>query len=190
VDGQVPLSIRTEDRGEAADRRRSRFAGSHDPRRFATWLQRWFPGAKLTADPVLRLIPSRDPAVIELEAVVPAMALASRGGISTYPGTFDWVSRVVPTGQRSGPLLVESRPDIEWSLEVDLGRPAEDLPDSVRLNGDYGSLKLETEVTDTGYRVSGYLHLEPGLIDADKAAELREFLLEVERHLERPLEAP
>jgi transglutaminase-like putative cysteine protease len=190
VDGRVPLSFRSENWGEAADRRRSQFAGSQDSRRFAAWLQRWFAGAELTAEPVLRLIPSRDPAVVELEAEVPSIALVSRGGIATYPGGFDWPTEVVPTGVRSGPLLVEVRPDLEWTLEVDLGGPPEDLPDSVRLDGDYGSLRLDIAATDTGYRVSGFVHLEPGLISADQALELRGFLLEVKRHLDHPLEAP
>jgi transglutaminase-like putative cysteine protease len=188
--GFVPLRLRTEDSGEAGDRRRARFAGSQDPRPFATWLQHSFTGAELTADPVLRLVPSRDPATIELEAVVPRSALASRGGIATYPGTFDWAARVVPTAERVGPLLIEVRPDLEWSLEVDLGRPADELPESVRLANDFGSLRLDIEAVDNGYRVSGYVHLEPGLVAPERASELREFLLDVERILSRPLEIP
>jgi hypothetical protein len=38
--------------------------------------------------------------------------------------------------------------------------------------------------------VTGYLHLEPGLIEAQQAGELRRFLLDVERLLSRPLETP
>jgi hypothetical protein len=144
----------------------------------------------LTSEPVLRLVPSRDPATIELEARVPRSALASRGGIATYPGIFDWATRVVPTAERTGPLLVEVRPDLEWSLEVDLGRPAAELPESVRLANDFGSLRLDFERTENGYRASGYVHLEPGLVAAERASELRDFLLEVERTLSRPLEIP
>lgn len=188
--GLVPLEVRVEDSGGAADRRRARFAGSKDPRPFATWLQRSFPGAELTADPVYRLISSRDPAIIDLEASVPRTALESQGGIAAYPGVFDWSTRVVPTGDRSGPLLVEVRPDLEWTLEVELGRPPSTLPESTNLTGDFGFLKLDIEALETGYRIEGYVHLEPGLIDARLAPELRSFLLEIETILSRPLETP
>ena len=188
--GLVPLQVRVEDRGEAADRRRGKFAGSKDPRPFATWLQRSFPGAELTTEPVSRLIPSRDPAIIELEAVVPRTALESQGGIAIYPGEFDWTNRVVPTAERSGPLLVEVRPDLEWSLEVDLGRPPTAVPQPVDLTSDFGFLKLETEALESGYRVEGYVHLGPGLVDAARVRDLRDFLLEIETILRRPQETP
>lgn len=190
TEGGVPLEVRVKDSGEAADRRRSRFAGSQDPRPFAAWLQGSFPGAELTAEPELRLIPSRDPAVIELEAVVPRTALESSGGIAVYPGDFNLASRVVPTERRSGPLLVAMRPDLEWVLSVELGHPPRTLPENVELAGDFGSLKLEFSPNERGYRVDGYFHLEPGLVEAHRARELREFLLEVERLLKRPLETP
>jgi transglutaminase-like putative cysteine protease/tetratricopeptide (TPR) repeat protein len=189
-DAGVPLKLRLEDTGEAADRRRSRFAGSKDPRPFAAWLQGSFPGAELTAEPVRRLVPSSDPAVVELEAVVTRAALDGRGGVATYPGELALASRVVPSGERSGPLLVEVRPDLEWTLEVDLGRQPADLPEPVAMTGEYGSLRLDVEGRDTGYRVEGYFHLVPGLVPAERAPELRAFLLEVERLLTRPLEAP
>ncbi len=189
-DALVPLTLKVEDTGEAADRRRGRFAGGKAARPFATWLQQMFPGAELTADPVFRLTPSRDPAVIELEAVVPRTALESQGGVSTYPGTFDLATRVVPTASRSGPLLVGVRPDLEWTLEVNLGRPPTTSPDEIELKGEYGFLKLTTEVMEKGYRVKGYFHLEPGLIEADRAPELRAFLLEIGRILSRPMETP
>jgi len=189
-EGMVSLKVRAEDSGEAADRRRGRFAGSQDPRPFATWLQHSFPGAELTADPDLRLIPSRDPTVIELEAVVPKAALESGGGIATYPGPLNLASRVVPTAHREGPLVVGVRPDLEWILDVDLGSPPGSLPESLTLSGDYGLFRLESESTEKGYMIKGYLHIEPGVIEADAAAELREFLLEVERILQRPLETP
>ena len=186
----VPLTIRVEDSGEAASRRRARFAGSQDSRTLATWLQSSFPGAELTAAPKLRLIPSRDPAVIELEATVPRSSLAAGGGIPTYPGSFGWANRVVPTARRSGPLLVEVRPDLEWTLEVDLGRPAQRLPTDVAISRDEGSVTLTFDATETGYRVRGFVHLVPGLVPADRAPQLRAFLLEAERLLQRPLEAP
>ena len=189
-EGLVPLEVRVEASGEAADRLRNRFAGSQDPRLFATWLQRSFPGAELTADPKYRLVPSRDPAVVELEAVVPRTALESRGGIATYPGTLDLAASVVPTGNRSGPLLVVVRPDLEWNLEVTLGRPPSMEADTVSLSTDFGSLRLTIEIEDKGYRINGYVHLNPGSIEAGRAPELREFLLEIERILSQPLETP
>jgi hypothetical protein len=190
LNGLVPLEVRIEATGEAADRLRHQFAGGKDPRPFATWLQRSFPGAELTADPKYRLVPSRDPAVLELESVVPRTALESRGGIATYPGVLDLSTRVVPTGTRSGPLLVAVRPDLEWTLEVTLGRVPSVKADTVSLTSDFGSLKLTTEIEDTGYRVNGYVHLNPGTVEAERALEAREFLLEIERILSRPLETP
>jgi hypothetical protein len=186
----VSLKVRAEDSGEAADRRRARFAGSQDPRPFAAWLQHSFPGAELTAEPILRLIPSRDPTIIELEAVVPKSALESGGGIAIYPEPLNLAGRVVPTTHREGPLVVAVRPDLEWILDVELGHPPGNLPESITLSGDHGLFRLETESTEKGYRIKGYIHLEPGLVDAGQAAELREFLLEVERILARPLETP
>jgi hypothetical protein len=184
------LEVRVEASGGAADRLRHQFAGSKDPRPFATWIQRSFPGAELTADPKHRLVPSRDPAAVELEAVVPRTALESRGGIATYPGTMDLATRVVPTGDRSGPLLVAVRPDLEWILEVTLGRIPSIQADTVSLTSDFGSLKLTIEIEELGYRVNGYIHLNPGVVDAQRAPELREFLLEIERILSQPLETP
>jgi len=190
LNGRVPLEVRVEASGEAADRLRHQFAGSKDPRPFAAWLQRSFPGAELTADPQYLLVPSRDPAVVELEAVVPRTALESRGGIATYPGTMDLATRVVPTGERSGPLLVAVRPDLEWALEVTLGRIPSIQADTVSLTSDFGSLKLTIEIEEQGYRVNGYLHLNPGVVEAGRTPELREFLLEIERILSQPLETP
>jgi hypothetical protein len=182
LNGLVPLEVRIEATGEAADRLRHQFAGGKDPRPF--------PGAELTADPKYRLVPSRDPAVLELESVVPRTALESRGGIATYPGALDLSTRVVPTGTRSGPLLVAVRPDLEWNLEVTLGRVPSIKADTVSLTSDFGSLKLTIEIEEKGYRVNGYVHLNPGTIEAERALEAREFLLEVERILSRPLETP
>ncbi len=190
LNGLVPLEVRVEASGGAADRLRHQFAGSKDPRPFATWMQRSFPGAELTADPKYRLVPSRDPAAVNLEAVVPRTALESRGGIATYPGTMDLATRVVPTGDRSGPLLVAVRPDLEWTLEVTLGRIPSIQADTVSLTSDFGSLKLTIEIEELGYRVNGYIHLNPGVVDAQRAPELREFLLEIERILSQPLETP
>jgi hypothetical protein len=188
--GRVELEVRTEDTGEAADRRRVQFAGTHDQRRFARWLQNQFPGADLVAEPKLQLVPGRDPTVVELEGVVSRSALLGAGGIRTYPGEFDWASRMAPSSERSGPLLLPVRPALEWSLEVDLGRPPEPLPEGVKLDTRFGSLSLEFKQESSGYRVNGAFHLQSGLVEAAETSALRDFLVTVERHLDRPLEVP
>jgi transglutaminase-like putative cysteine protease len=188
--GFVSLEIRTEDTGEAADRRRLAFAGSHDPRRVARWLQNRFPGADLVSEPKLRMIPGRDPTVMEIEGVVSRSALLGAGGIRSYPGDFDLSRQLAPHDERSGPLLVPVRPSMEWSLEVELGRAPSDLPDSVELANDFGALDLQYENLGRGYRVTGAFRLSPGMVEAEATPAFRRFLVDVERHLARPLEVP
>ena len=189
-DGVVDLSIRVEDTGEAADRRRARFAGSRDPQRFARWLQEQFPGAQVTREPKLQLVPGRDPSIMEIDGTVPRSALNSSGGIQVFPGRLGWTASMMPGGERHGPLMVVVRPDLEWTLEVDLGRPPADLPDAVEMETPFGSLRIGIRAVRKGYRVDGFLHLEPGLVEAEDVGELREFLIAVERHLGRRLESP
>jgi transglutaminase-like putative cysteine protease len=188
--GLVKLEVRTEDTGEAADRRRARFAGSRDPQRIARWLQSQFPGADLVGDPRLRLLPGRDPAVMEIEAEVPRSALLGTGGIRAFPGDVDWAVEFTPSGARSTPLLLPVRPDLEWRLEVELGRPPEPLPEDVAMLSDFGSLTLEYHEQASGYRVEGAFGLRPGLVAAADASALRDFLVTVERQLSRKLEVP
>ncbi len=189
-DGRVRISIRAEDTGEAADRRRVRFAGSRESQRFARWLQGQFPGAELVGEPRLQLVPSRDPTVIEIEGVAAASVLASAGGITLFPGNPEWSAGLVPSGDRVGPLMVATRPDLAWTLEVELGRPPTTLPEDVALETAFGALRVEVEAEATGYRVEGMLHLVPGLVESVDVARLREFLVEAERVLERRVEAP
>ncbi len=189
-DEAVTIAIETRDSGEAADARRSRFAGSRDPQRFARWLQEQFPGAQLTGERVLQVVPSRDPTIIEIDGTIGKSALASSGGIRTYPGTLEWAARMVPGGARHGPLKINVRPELEWVLEVELGRGPKALPAEVVLDSAFGSLRITPEALASGYRVEGRLRFEPGLIEAEKVGELREFLVAVERHLGRRLEAP
>jgi len=189
-DGMVEITIHTRDTGDAADYRRVRFAGSREPMRFARWLQEQFPGAELIGEPELHLIPNRDPTIVTIEGTVARSALASAGGIRCYPGTREWNAMKVPGGARFGPLMMVAVPDLEWTLEVDLGRPPKTLPQKVDLDTDYGALRIEFEAASTGYSVKGKLHLEPGLIAAGDVARLREFLIAVERNLDRPLESP
>jgi hypothetical protein len=188
--GLIPLEIETEDTGEAADQRRATFAGSRDLRRVARWLQSQFPGAELVGEPELRMIPGRDPAVMNISGRVARSALLSAGGVSTFPGQLDWAARLAPKGARSGPLLIPVRPVLEWTLEVDLGHPPSELPPSVDLDTQFGSLSLDHDASGTGYVVTGLFQLVPGTVTAADAPQLRQFLVDVERHLERPLEIP
>jgi hypothetical protein len=189
-DGAVAVVVWSEDTGDAASRRRGALAGSNDPRRFARWLQRQFPGAELTAEPVYDLQPSRDPVFMELSASVPRAVLLSGGGIPTSPVRLDLLSRLVPSGQRQTPLWVTALPGLEWTLEVRLERPPGPLPEGVRLDTPYGFLNLELEATGSGYRVEGEFRLATGLVPSDETGALRDFLREAERHLSRPLEVP
>ncbi len=188
--GLIPLKIRTEDTGEAADYRRATFAGSRDSRRVARWLQSQFPGAELVEESELRMIPGRDPAVMEIEGRVARAALLSAGGVSTFPGELDWAARLAPKGDRSGPLLVPARPVLEWTLEVELGRPPGSLPSSVDLDTQFGSLSLDYAASGNGYLVTGLFQLVPGTVTAADAPQFRQFLVDAERRLKRPLEIP
>jgi len=82
------------------------------------------------------------------------------------------------------------RPDLEWTVEVVLGRPPADLPDAVEMETPFGSLRIDYRAKNKGYHVEGFLHLEPGLVEAEDVGDLREFLIAVERHLGRRLESP
>ncbi|MCU0233106.1 MAG: DUF3857 and transglutaminase domain-containing protein [Thermoanaerobaculales bacterium] len=186
----LSITVRSDDTGDGADLRRARFAGSRDPQRFARWLQEQFPGAQLEGEPKLQVIPGRDPTIVELRGSLPRTALASGGGVRTYPGRLQWSASSVPGGSRHGPLIVAAQPDLEWALEVELGRPPRELPPPVELATDFGSLRVELAASDSGYRVSGALRLRPGLVAAADVAAFRDFLLAVERHLERRLETP
>jgi hypothetical protein len=167
-----------------------RFAGSRETQRFARWLQEQFPGAELVGEPRLRVVPSRDPTVIEIDGSVASSLLASSGGITLYPEVVEWSTGPVPAGDRSGPLMMATRPDLAWTLEVELGRPPGSLPEEVALETPHGTLRVEVEERSTGYRIEGFLHLVPGLVAANEVAGLREFLVEVQRIMDRRVETP
>lgn len=186
----VTIDLHLEDTGEAADRRRLMFAGSQDARRVSRWLQDLVPGAELAAEPRMRMLPSRDPTVLEIEASAPRAAMLAGGGVPTFLGSLDWLWELTPRGSRRGPVVVPVRPDLEWDLEVELGRPPGRLPDDVDVETDFGALRIEHTVTDEGFRVRGYLHLQAGVVEAARADGLRGFLAEAERALARPLEVP
>jgi hypothetical protein len=186
----IEITVRSEDTGDAADMRRARFAGSRDPQLFARWLQEQFPGAELEGEPSVRVIPSRDPTIIEAKGRVTRAALASGGGIPTFPGDLHWQASTIPGGERRGPLMMAVWPDLEWTLEVELGRPPRNLPSPVTLDTRFGELQIEIDQLGSGYRVAGRLHVEPGLVAASDVVQLREFLVTVERHVKRPLESP
>ena len=187
--GDIEIRVRTEDTGEAADMRRAIFAGSNDPQRYASWLQSQFPGARLVGEPTLRLRPGTSPATMELHGALSLVALVAAGGIPTFPGEFAWAAQLAPNAQRSSPLLLPVRPDLRWSTTVKLGRPADNIPDNISIKTDFGSLEIEFIPIELGYEVTGFFHLEPGLVEAGEAPALRRFLVLVQRHLERRLEA-
>jgi Tfp pilus assembly protein PilF len=189
-DSDVTISIESRDTGEAADVRRARFAGSRDPQRIARWLQEQFPGAQLVGDPMAQLVPSRDPTIVTIDGTIAKAALTSGGGVRAFPGRLEWAARMVPGGTRHGPMKIIVRPDLQWVLEVELGRPPKSLPSDIDLDTAFGSLRITAEAQSEGYRIDGRLHFEPGIVAADDVDELREFLVAVERHLGRRLEAP
>jgi hypothetical protein len=51
-------------------------------------------------------------------------------------------------------------------------------------------LRMTYDELATGYRVEGALSLTPGTVQPSDIGQLREFLLAVERHLDRRLEVP
>jgi hypothetical protein len=185
----VLLRVHTTDTGDAASQRRGRLFGSNDPRRIARWLQGIFPGADPTGDPDLRLVPGRDPVEVKIEASVGRGALLG-GGLRVFPGRFELASRLAPGRQRNGPLLLPARPDLEWTLEVDLPGAFGELPDDTHLDSPFGSLHVEVEKRATGYVVDGRFRLTPGVVPGPDAGAVRDFLVEVERVLGRPLEVP
>lgn len=189
-EGEVAIVIESFDSGEAADVRRGRLAGSRDPQRFARWMQEQFPGAQLTTEKTIQLVPSRDPTIVEIEGAISKSALASGGGIRAYPGEVAWSARMVPGGSRYGPLIIVVRPDLEWTLAVNLGRPPKTSPSEVDLDTPYGSLRITAKIHSEGYEVNGELRFKPGMVEARDVDDLREFLVAVERHLGRRLEAP
>ncbi len=189
-DETVEIEVRSEDTGDAADVRRAQFAGSREPQRFARWLRGQFPGVQLVGEPSVQVLASRDPTIIEVRGSIPRSALQSSGGVRVYPGEIEWKASAIPGGARYGPLMVDVKPDLEWTLEVVLGRPPKNLPDASDLATPFGDLRLEIVGNDSGYRVKGWLHLVPGLVAADEVDDLRDFLVTIERRLSRNLESP
>ena len=189
-DDRVDIEVRSEDTGDAADMRRAQFAGSREPERFARWLRGQFPGVQLVGEPVAQVFPSRDPTLIEVKGSIARSGLQSSGGVRVYPGELEWKASSVPGGTRHGPLMVVVKPDLEWTLEVELGRPPGNLPESSSLETPFGVLRLEVEAGDSGYRIDGFLHVAPGLVAAEDVGALRDFLVTIERRLSRNLESP
>jgi len=184
------LTVGLEATGDAADRVRGVFAGSKERQRFARWLQRLFPGASLTADPLTGLISGQDPASVTLQATVPPAVLETAPGMRAYPGRLELANSLAPASSRSTPLVIPARPDLHWSLRVDLGRVPAALPEDVHLNGPHGRLDLRFEASATGYTVTGDLHLQAGLVPAGAYPGLHGFLVRVDRELGRRMEAP
>ncbi len=189
-DDGVAIEVRSEDTGEAADLRRAQFAGSRDPQRFARWLRSQFPGVQVVGEPTAQVIPSRDPTIVEVKGVIARTALQSSGGVRVYPGDLEWNASAIPGGARSGPLVVEVKPDLEWTVEVELGRPPRNLPESFELETPFGELRLKVDGNESGYRVEGWLHMASGMVAAEAVDGLRDFLVTIEHHLNRNLESP
>ncbi|MCG6964836.1 MAG: DUF3857 domain-containing protein [Acidobacteria bacterium] len=190
ANGAVRVHLTATATGDAAGAMRARFGGTHDPLRFAQWLRRLYPGAELVGEPVTQIEPGQDPVKLELDGSLPRSALSGAGGVRVRPGDFELASQLTPTETRRSPLLVAMRPDLRWTLEVDLGRQPRDLPEPVHADGPYGKLDVVVDAEPSGYRVRGFFHLQPGLVPAARAPELRRFLVLAQRTLERKLEAP
>lgn len=188
--GTVELTLESSSTGEAADHRRAALAGTADPRRVSRWLQARFPGAELTSEPILSMPSGRDPATFRLTASLPRTALLAGGGIPTLPEGLDLVAELTPVAGRQSPLLVRVRPDLEWTLEVELGRAPRTPPQPLTLDTPQATLHVETTSDGAGYRVDGSLRVTPGLLSAAEAAALRELLVAAERALGRPQEVP
>jgi len=188
--GPAVITVELQATGDAADRVRGAFAGSQDRRRFSRWLQRLFPSASLTADPVTGLSPGQDPATLTLRATVPPAVLDSAPGLRAYPGRLELTNGIAPSANRSTPVVVPQRSDLRWKLQVELGRSPKPLPAPVHLNGRHGRLDLAFEASATGYTVTGYFHLQAGLVPAKAYPGLHDFLVRVDRELSRRMEAP
>jgi hypothetical protein len=145
---------------------------------------------QVVGDPVAQVFPSRDPTLVSVTGRIPRSALQSGGGIPVFPGELEWKASSVPGGDRYGPLMVVVKPDLEWTLEVDLGRPPTNLPTSTEVETPFGELRLDFDGNESGYRVEGFLHLNSGLVSSEDVDELRAFLVTVERLLGRKLESP
>ncbi len=155
-DDRVDIEVRSEDSGDAADMRRAQFAGSREPQRFARWLRGQFPGVQVVGEPIAQVFPSRDPTLIEVKGSIARSGLQSSGGVRVYPGELEWKASSVPGGTRHGPLMVVVKPDLEWTLEVELGRPPGTLPESSALETPFGVLRLEVEAGDFGLSDRGF----------------------------------
>lgn len=188
--GRLRLSLRTEDTGAAADRRRAALTGGEPHLELSRRLQRMFPGADVDGPPRIESRPGRDPVVVEIDATVGVVAVRGVGGVPTFPGDPETWLGDVPAPDRRGPLVMVAVPDLEWTVDVDLGREPRRVPDDVDLVTRFGFVRIEHQPTPDGYRVEGTAHLSPGVVSAGDAPELHAFLAAAGRHLQRPLEAP
>lgn len=189
-EGSLTVAVKVATTGDAAASLRSAFAGTQDRQRFARWLQRLFPGARLEGEPHASMPAGRDPATFDLEGRVPRTALLGAGGVPLFPGKLRLLSRIAPAGRRTSPLLVPLRPDLKWTVEVDLGRPPGELPEPVRESGPFGTLDVAVKPLAAGYRIAGSFHLVSGVLPPGRVAGLRAFLLKAEHAFAERLEVP
>ena len=188
--GSVQLTVRAQDTGDAASQLRARLAGRNDPTVLAGWLQELFPGAEVVGEPKTSIRSGQDPVQVEVEGRVPRSALRAGGGVPLFPGGLDELNRYRPSDRRRTPMLIPVTPQFTWRLEVDLDRQPSLVPESRTMTSPFGVLDLHIESTVTAVIVEGRLALTPGVVAASEASELRDFLLGVERALDRRLEVP
>ncbi|NOZ78288.1 MAG: transglutaminase domain-containing protein [Acidobacteria bacterium] len=186
----LDVSVTVTATGDAAAALRSAFGGSHNRVRFARWLQRLFPGARLTGKPTASMSPGQDPATMELTGNVLRASIAGDGGVRIFPGRLTLLPTLAPTQVRHSPLLVPLRPDLRWTITVQLGRKPGQLPPPVARAGPFGTLDVTTSALPRGYRVSGRFQLTSGLLGARRVAAFRAFLLKAQRTFSQRLEAP
>ena len=137
---------------------------------------------------VLEMPPSRDPARFEIHGKMPLSVLTGKGGVPIYPGKLRLASGLAPVAERTTPVLMTVRPDLEWTMEVMLGGSGDVLPRDVAEESRFGSFDLQFKEVAGGYTVTGSLHLESQLVEPEAVPQLRRFLLSVEEAMDRPVE--
>ncbi len=186
----LQVTMTAEDTGDAASELRATLAGRNDPTVLAEWLQAVFPGADVVSVPGSEIRPGRDPVRVHVEGTVVRTALRAGGGVPVYPAALDMLDRYRPSDRRTTPMIVLVEPELEWVLEVDLGRQPTKVPQARSIDSPFGTLELTVQRAATAVTVRGRLRLEPGVVAPDRAAEMRQFLLDVERALDQRVEVP
>jgi transglutaminase-like putative cysteine protease len=188
--GTVSVAVRATDSGDAASELRGALAGRNDPTVLAAWLQEVFPGTDVVDVPEIEIRPGQDPARLLVEGTVARSALLAGGGVPVYPGPLELLERYRPSDRRTTPMVVLVEPELEWRLEVELGRQPTMVPDGRSIATRFGELQLDVASSSTSVTVEGRLRLTPGIVEPTAADGMRRFLLDVERALDQPVEVP